>query len=56
MKRTEQQRKAIEVYCRLLANELNEAGFDVTDGVVLELPVAWTQNNVKELIWKSFPF
>ena len=50
--RTEQQNKAIHVFCRDLANALNEAGFDVTDGAVLHLPVSWTESNVKELIWK----
>ena len=90
-KRTDQQRKALEVYCRLLAEELNFAGLDMqivlmggekaiqkaiskalTPELLLdpgsymhiieaiaqnilhirEVPLNWTQNSVKERIWK----
>ena len=51
MKRSDQQRKSIEVYCRNLSEALNNGGFTVNDQVVLRLPVAWTQENVKELIF-----
>ena len=54
--RTNQQRKAIEVYCRELASALNAAGFDqrktmlmMRDGV--EIP--WSQSAVKDSLWRE---
>ena len=50
MARTDQQRKAIEVYCRLLAEAFNDAGLDrKTVLTQFEFNVSWTQENVKEL-------
>lgn len=54
--RTDQQRKAIEVYCAALARAFNDAGLDaravlakMRDGV--EIP--WSQERVKDLIWRE---
>lgn len=53
--RTDQQRKAIEVYCRDLATSLNDAGLDqravlseMREGV--EIP--WGQESVKDTLWR----
>lgn len=53
--RTDQQRKAIEVYCRELATALNDAGLDqravlsqMREGV--EIP--WSQDTVKDTLWR----
>lgn len=53
--RTDQQRKAIEVYCRELAEALNDAGLDqravmakMRDGV--EIP--WSQARIKDVLWR----
>lgn len=53
--RTDQQRKAIEVYCRELATVLNDAGLDqravlakMKEGV--EIP--WSQDTVKDTLWR----
>ena len=90
-KRTDQQRKSLEVYCRLLAEALNLAGLDmqlvlmggekqiqkaiskalmpellqdpgqyphIVDAIcqnilhIREVPLNWTQESVKERIWK----
>lgn len=55
MKRTDQQRKAIEVYCRMLSQCLNIAGYDqrkvfdlMKDGV--EIP--WSKETAKDNLWK----
>ncbi len=53
MKRTPQQQKAIEVYCNELAQKLNDAGYDFNDGKVIRLPVSFTQENVKEYMFKK---
>ena len=51
--RTAQQRKALEVYCHGLAEILNASGYDFNDGKVIRLPVAFTQENVKEYMFKK---
>jgi len=90
-KRTDQQRKALEVYCRLLAEALNDSGLDmqivlmggeraiqkairkallpellldpasymhIVEAIgqnilhIREVPLNWTQESVKERIWK----
>jgi len=53
MQRTDQQRKAIEVYCREVAEVLNEKGYTLKD--VLEkkpLDVSCTQENIKANIFR----
>jgi len=50
MQRTEQQRKSIEVYCREMAEGLNNTEASVQQ--VCKVPIAWTQSNFKENIWK----
>lgn len=54
--RTDQQRKAIEVYCRNVAFVLNDGGLDqrkvlsaMRDGV--EIP--WRQESVKDSLWRE---
>ena len=54
-RRTDQQRKAIEVFCRELAAELNAKGYDQKITLsklrnVKEIP--WTQASAKEL-WRA---
>lgn len=50
--RSDQQRKAIEVYCNKVAKALNEAGYDIRLFFQDELEVPWSQPTVKELIWR----
>ena len=51
--RTEQQRKGIEVYCRELAEALNEAGYEIKKVMAVKTAdVPWTQESVKELLWR----
>lgn len=54
--RTNQQRKAVEVYCRELAKALNEAGLDqreVFSRMKEGAEIPWSQDTVKENIWKQ---
>ena len=52
--RTDQQRKAIEVYCRELAEALNDSGFELKAVLkVKQADVPWNQDLVKEILWKS---
>jgi len=52
--RTGKQRAALEVYCRLLAEELNGAGYDMK--LLLqknpEYEIPWSQAAVKEHLWR----
>ena len=52
--RTPQQRKAIEVYCKLLADALNDAGFLlIVPGFKEDFTVPWSQALVKDNIWRT---
>ena len=54
LNRTDQQRKAIEVYCRLLSEAINDAGFEMKAVLeVKQVDVPWTQDRVKDILWKS---
>ena len=53
LQRTVQQNKCLHSYLAQLADALNGAGYDVTDGKVIRLPVAFTPENVKEMIFKK---
>ena len=50
MKRTDQQRKAIELYCKRVAEALDESGESVQ--TVFTMPVQITQENIKEHMFK----
>ena len=53
MKRTTQQNNSLHLYLTELADALNAAGYDFTDGKVITLPVSFTQENVKETMFKK---
>lgn len=51
--RTSKQQAAIEVYCRLLAEALNEAGYDMIAFPWREgVEVPWSQATVKDKLWR----
>jgi len=51
--RTNQQRKAIEVYCAMLARHLNSGGYDLVKALsMINADIPWTQAKVKEDIWR----
>ena len=53
--RTDTQNAAIHVFCRLIAEELNAAGYELkVDSPVFrrEVEVPWTQESVKDFIWR----
>lgn len=53
MKRTDQQNKALHVFFRLVADELNGAGLTVQETLSHQMDIEWNEHRVKELIWKQ---
>ena len=56
MTRTQAQQAAIEVYCRNMADELNNAGYEFTAFIEhkkrMGYQVPWSQSLFKEQVWK----
>jgi hypothetical protein len=50
--RSDQQNKAIHLFCRLLADALNDAGLDVRKTMKQDFDLPWTEKLVKELLWR----
>lgn len=51
--RTSQQRKAIEVFCKNVAQVLNDGGLSVQVMLKSDVEVPWSQALVKEIMWKG---
>lgn len=49
--RTNQQSKSLHLFCKLLADSLNEAGLDMRKVLKPSYQIPWTKNSVKEHIW-----
>jgi len=52
-RRTQQQNKALHKYFRQLSEAFNEAGFSVMQVMRHDAEIPWTEELVKELIWKT---
>jgi hypothetical protein len=50
--RTSQQNKALHVLFELLANTLNEAGYDMKRTLKAEVAIPWEARTVKEFLWR----
>ena len=50
--RTNQQNKAIHLLYNLLAESLNEAGFDMKKTLREDFDIPWTAYNIKEFMWR----
>ena len=54
MRRTEQQKKAIEVYCREVAKAMNDEGHDLKAVLTAKkVDVPCTQQNIKDVVFKG---
>ena len=49
--RTSQQRKAIEVYCSIMAGKLSGSGKDIMTTMKQDACIPWTQPLFKALVW-----
>lgn len=52
MQRTLTQNAALHKYCKLLADDLNEAGLDMKQVIKPGIDIPWTMESVKENLWK----
>lgn len=50
--RTTQQNKALHKYFRLLADELNGAGYDMKKTLKPEVEIPWTEISIKDFLWR----
>lgn len=51
-KRTNQQNKALHKLYQLLADELNEAGYDMKRTLKHDVEIPWTAGTVKDYLWR----
>ena len=49
---TPQQRKALHLYCDMLAQELNDAGLDMKKTLKPEIDIPWSKLTVKDYLWR----
>ncbi|KAB2883455.1 MAG: hypothetical protein F9K38_05840 [Pseudorhodoplanes sp.] len=52
--RTEQQNKAIHLYCQHIADALNDAGLNIEQVLKnFTLELDWNKDSVKEILWRT---
>jgi len=50
--RSSLQNNSLHVYCRMLAKELNAAGLDMRAVIKQDIAIDWSEETVKENLWK----
>jgi hypothetical protein len=50
--RTVQQNKALHLWFQMLADSLNDAGYDMRKTLKQEIEIPWTKSSIKEYIWR----
>jgi len=50
--RTSQQNRALHLYYRLLADALNDSGYDMRATIRQEIDIPWTPTTIKEHLWR----
>ena len=51
-RRTITQNRALHLYFTLLADALNDAGFDIRKTIKKGVDIPWTARNIKEYLWR----
>lgn len=52
--RTEQQNRALHLYCQQVADALNGAGLDIEQVLKnFTMELEWTKDSVKEILWRT---
>ena len=52
-KRSDQQNKALHLYFQMIADELNNGGYDVQTVIKEKIAIDWTLELVKDLLWRT---
>jgi len=52
-RRSLKQNNALQLYCRWLANDLNDAGLDMLKVLTPGAKIPWTGNTARELLWRK---
>lgn len=50
--RSSQQNRALHKYCALLAEALNDAGFDMKKTLKVDAEIPWSGDRVKDFLWR----
>lgn len=50
--RTLTQNRALHKYCDMLADALNDAGYDMKKVIKQEVDIPWSQQSAKEFLWR----
>ena len=50
--RTLTQNRALHKYCSMLADALNDAGYDMKKVIKQEVDIPWSQQSAKEFLWR----
>lgn len=50
--RTSKQNAALHVYFNLLAEALNDAGYDMRRTLKQDIDISWTPDNIKNYLWR----
>ena len=50
--KSDQQRKALHLYFELLAEALNDAGYDMRKTLKKDIEIPWTKELVKDFLWR----
>ncbi len=50
--RTLRQNNALHLYCQLLADALNEAGYDMRKTLKADIDIPWTAENAKQYLFR----
>ena len=50
--RTSAQNASLHLFCQMLAEALNDAGFDMKKTLKPEIDIPWTMESVKQNLWK----
>jgi len=51
-RRTSKQNRALHLYFTLLAEALNDSGFDMKKTIRKEIDINWNDYNIKEFLWR----
>ena len=52
--RSDRQNRALWLFFSILAEELNNSGYDMRTLIKKEVDISWTKNSIREYLWQPF--